>query len=299
MTTTTTSSSSADRLRALVAHAVAASPYYREVLGPDAASGDVSLQELPTLSKTTMMDNFDRVVTDRRLRRADLEAHLSTPAADRPYLGRYKLFTTAGTTGVRGLFVEGLDEFAVWIGTCLRGLASWGLGPSTRLAGIGSPSPRHITNQIYATLRADRLGHLCRRAQPAWPAVRPHRRRGRAQRRRRHPGGPRRRPGRGPSVPAPGTVLQAAGGPPVPDRPRPRRPARRGRAAPHGPGRHPGPSQGRPGRRAPRRRRGPAPRSRSPSFPGSSATPAMGPSSSSSSAPWAALSPARRCRVPA
>ena len=38
-----------ERLRALVAHAVAASPYYREVLGPDAASGDVPLRELPTL----------------------------------------------------------------------------------------------------------------------------------------------------------------------------------------------------------------------------------------------------------
>ena len=46
----------------------------------------------------------------------------------------------AGTTGVRGLFVEDADEFAVWIGTSLRGLASWGLAPGTRLAGIGSPA---------------------------------------------------------------------------------------------------------------------------------------------------------------
>lgn len=142
----------AERLRALIAHAVAASPYYREVLGPDAASGDVPLRELPTLPKATLMDNFDRIVTDPRLRRADLEAHLSGPGADRPYLGRYKLFTTAGTTGVRGLFVEHVDEFAVWSGTCLRGVASWGLGPATRLAGIGSPSPLHISNQAYAVL---------------------------------------------------------------------------------------------------------------------------------------------------
>ena len=211
-----------ERLRALVAHAVAASPYYREVLGPDAASGDVPLRELPTLSKTTMMDNFDRIVTDRRLRRADLEAHLSAPAADRPYLGRYKVFTTAGTTGVRGLFVEDVDEFAVWIGTCLRGLASWGLGPATRLAGIGSPSPRHITNQVYAVLLAGQPSAAPRLAVTTpRPAVRPHRRRGRAQRRRRHPAGGRRRPGRGPPVPAPGTVLHAPGGPPVPGRPRP------------------------------------------------------------------------------
>jgi phenylacetate-CoA ligase len=144
----------AERLRALIAHAVAASPYYRDLLGPDAAGGDVALSELPTLPKTTLMEHFDRIVTDPRLRRAELEAHLSGPAADRPYLGRYRLFTTAGTTGVRGLFVEDGDEFAVWSATCLRGLASWGLRPATRLAGIGSPSPLHISNQAYAMLLA-------------------------------------------------------------------------------------------------------------------------------------------------
>jgi phenylacetate-coenzyme A ligase PaaK-like adenylate-forming protein len=151
-----------ERLRALVAHAVAASPYHREVLGADAASGDVPLRELPTLSKATMMDNFDRIVTDRRLRRAALEARLSAPTADRAYLGRYKLFTTAGTTGVRGLLVEDLDEFAVWIGTCLRGLAGWGLGPATRLAGIGSPSPctspTRCTRRCWAARPAPPLG---------------------------------------------------------------------------------------------------------------------------------------------
>jgi hypothetical protein len=344
-----------ERLRALIAHAVAASPYYREVLGPDAADGEVPLAELPTLPKATLLDNFDRIVTDPRLRLADLEAHLSGPGAGQPFLGRYRLFSTAGTTGLRGLFVEDADEFAVWIGTCLRGLASWGLGPATRLAGIGSPSPLHISNQLYAVLlagqpsttprlavttplpemvaalnafqpevltaypsvaatlaeeqlqgrlriapalvatssevltvdmrrrigaawgwkgaadqpgqprpaaaplRADRLGHLGRRAEPAGAALCPHRRDPGPQRRRRHPAGGRRRPRRGASVPAAGAVLQPAGGPPVPGRPRPGRPARRGRAARLGPGRHPGPHPGRPGRRAPGRGRGPAP----------------------------------------
>ena len=133
-------------------------------------------------------------------------------------------------------------------------------------------------------LRADRLGHPGCRAQSARPAVRPHRRRGRAQRRRRHPAGGRWRPGRGPPVPAPGTVLQAAGGPPVPGRPRPRRPARRGRAARSAP-----PD-------IPARVKTPWPESLRDAgavpppievtvVPGSTATPAMGPSSSSSRAP--------------
>jgi phenylacetate-coenzyme A ligase PaaK-like adenylate-forming protein len=68
------------------------------------------------------------------------------------------VFSTAGTTGVRGLFVEDADEFAVWIGTSMRGLAGWGLAPGTRLAGIGSPSPLHISNQVYAVLLAGQAG---------------------------------------------------------------------------------------------------------------------------------------------
>ena len=66
----------AERVRALLAHAVNRSPYYREVLGADAA--ERPLAELPTLSKATLMAEFDRVVTDPQLRLADLRAHLSS-----------------------------------------------------------------------------------------------------------------------------------------------------------------------------------------------------------------------------
>jgi phenylacetate-coenzyme A ligase PaaK-like adenylate-forming protein len=131
----------------------------------------VPLSELPTLPKATLMDNFDRIVTDPRLRRAELEAHLSGPDAGQPYLERFRLFTTAGTTGIRGLFVEDADEFAVWSATCLRGMASWGLPPATRLAGIGSPSPLHISNQAYAVLLAGQAA-----AAPRLPVTTPCRR---------------------------------------------------------------------------------------------------------------------------
>lgn len=145
----------AERLRALLRHATTASPYYREVLGPAAAAA-VPLQELPTLPKATLMDNFDRIVTDPRLRRTEVEAHLASTDPGRPVLGRYRVFATAGTTGLRGLFLYSDEEFATWIATCLRGMACWGLTPTTRLAGIGSPSPLHISQQLYATLLAGR-----------------------------------------------------------------------------------------------------------------------------------------------
>jgi hypothetical protein len=42
------------------------------------------------------------------------------------------------------------EEFATWVATCLRGMASWGLTPATRLAGIGSPSPQHGVRRIHS-----------------------------------------------------------------------------------------------------------------------------------------------------
>jgi hypothetical protein len=65
------------QLAELISHAVTASPYYRRVLGPDAVSAP--FEDLPTLPKTTLMDEFDEVVTDPALRLADLRAHLAGP----------------------------------------------------------------------------------------------------------------------------------------------------------------------------------------------------------------------------
>jgi phenylacetate-coenzyme A ligase PaaK-like adenylate-forming protein len=60
------------RLDAMVRHAAAASPSYRERLGALPRNGPVDLESLPVLTKAEMMDGFDRFVTDRRLRRDEL-----------------------------------------------------------------------------------------------------------------------------------------------------------------------------------------------------------------------------------
>jgi phenylacetate-coenzyme A ligase PaaK-like adenylate-forming protein len=143
-------------LHALLRYAVTMSPYYREALGAGAATGERPLADLPTLAKSTLMQEFDRIVTDPRLRLAEIEAHLAGPDAARPFLGDYRLFSTSGTTGLRGIFVYTGDEFASWIATCLRGIGRLGIGPSTRFASIGAPSPLHISNQLFAAFRAGR-----------------------------------------------------------------------------------------------------------------------------------------------
>jgi len=111
------------QLRSLLAHAVHASPYYRDIFGPDAANGNVPLSELPTLPKATLMDNFDGIVTDPALRLSELEAHVTSAEANRPFRG-HRVFSTSGTAGLRGLTVYSHEEFALWTAASLR-LFAW------------------------------------------------------------------------------------------------------------------------------------------------------------------------------
>jgi phenylacetate-coenzyme A ligase PaaK-like adenylate-forming protein len=144
-----------DRLNSLLRQAVAHSPYYRRVLGEDAARGQVPLRELPTLTKSTLMEYFDEIVTDGRLRRDKVEAHLAGPSAGEPLDG-FRAFATAGSTGRRGTFVYSAAEFAVWMAAQVRMLHTMGVTPSMRVAAVGAPDPVHLSRQVFAALAAGR-----------------------------------------------------------------------------------------------------------------------------------------------
>jgi phenylacetate-CoA ligase len=139
-----------ERVREVIDHAVSASPYYRETLGHEAAAGEVRLDELPTLSKQTLMDQFDRVAADPRLRLAAVEAHAAGSDPGGLFAGEFHVFSTSGTTGRRGLFPETTAEFEQWLaaGWCVRGRL--GLDASARVVGIGAPTPLHITQKLFA-----------------------------------------------------------------------------------------------------------------------------------------------------
>ena len=143
-----------ERLRALVRHAVRCSPYYRDVLG--ALAEDADLADLPTVSKRVLMERFDDVVTDRRLRLAELEPFLGHADAGALYLGEYRVFSTSGTTGMPGLFVYSQKEFAHWVAVFIRSFARLGLAAETRILGIGAPSALHLSQQVIAAMQAGR-----------------------------------------------------------------------------------------------------------------------------------------------
>jgi phenylacetate-CoA ligase len=144
------------RLRELLEHAVAHSSFYRETLGADAP--DARLEELPTLPKPLLMEQFDRIVTDPALRLADLEPFVAAAEPGALYRGEYRVFATSGSTGVPGMFVYSRDEFAHWIAVGLAAFVRVGVTPATRLIAIGAPSDVHITRQLFSAFQAGREG---------------------------------------------------------------------------------------------------------------------------------------------
>jgi phenylacetate-coenzyme A ligase PaaK-like adenylate-forming protein len=137
--------------RSLVAtarHAAAASPLYRELYAGIELADDLDVRALPVVSKDMLMERFDEWVTDPRLRRSDVEAHLERVRGDELYLGAYRCLPTGGTTGGKGIFVYDRDEWR----QCLTALLRWGeligdrsrLGRRTRVAVVGAASPLHM-----------------------------------------------------------------------------------------------------------------------------------------------------------
>jgi phenylacetate-coenzyme A ligase PaaK-like adenylate-forming protein len=138
-----------ERLAALLRHAARHSPYYARRLPRDA--GAARLDELPTLPKTALIEHFDEIVTDPRLRLGAIEAHLAGERAVAPLHG-HRVFSTGGSTGVRGIVVFSAREFAVWVAAFLRAVLGFGIAPGTRVLAIGAPNERHLSKQMFAEL---------------------------------------------------------------------------------------------------------------------------------------------------
>jgi hypothetical protein len=58
------------------------------------------LEALPILTKATLMERFDELVTDRDVRLGDVEAHLASGGpTTNLFRGRYRVAATGGPTG--------------------------------------------------------------------------------------------------------------------------------------------------------------------------------------------------------
>jgi phenylacetate-CoA ligase len=81
------------------------------------------LGDLPVMTKEQMMAGFDELLTDRRLTRARVEQHLAA-SGDEPslLLGEYVCLASGGSSGLRGIFVQTIGEYAEFAASILRRL---------------------------------------------------------------------------------------------------------------------------------------------------------------------------------
>jgi putative adenylate-forming enzyme len=145
------------RLEIVVRHAATHSPFYRRWLAETGALGaePVQLARLPVLDKPLLMQRFDELVCDPRLRRDELLDWVGQLTRDQLYLDRYRVVVTSGSSGRPGLFVY---DPVGWrsIGAQFLRSSMWaGLGPSLprqRMAWLGGAAPSHISRQGAATM---------------------------------------------------------------------------------------------------------------------------------------------------
>ena len=141
-------------LRLLREHAYVRSPFYGHF---HKRFTDRPLNELPVLTKEMVMEHFDELITDPTIRLADVETHLTTLSGGDEFLGgRYRVASTSGSTGRRGLFLWDPGEWASVLASYSRSF-DWadvgaGLTHRTRMAVVSSTTPWHQSARVGASV---------------------------------------------------------------------------------------------------------------------------------------------------
>lgn len=130
-----------------------ASPFYRRI---HQGLGGAPLSELPVLTKATLMEHFDEVVTARGIGLQDLRSFLPRMAAGQLFRGKYYVSATSGTTGQPGVFLWDADEWAGVLASYSRPYAWGGVDPRltrrTKMAVVSSTTPWHQSALVGATV---------------------------------------------------------------------------------------------------------------------------------------------------
>lgn len=164
-------------LARLVKHAQRSSPYYADRLaGLDGAS----LSELPVLTKSDLMDHWDRICTTDAISRKEVEHRLIASAAEgldpgRPWRGRWWLAATGGTTGKRAVLAWDRTEWIHVLASYAR-VNDWagvsvGFRNPLRTAVVSSVNPTHQSAVVGASLRSALVQTLRLDARQSLPEI--------------------------------------------------------------------------------------------------------------------------------
>lgn len=126
------------KLRAILTYAYGHSQYYKDAFEAAGLTAETvrtaPLTAFPTLDKTTLLEQFDSLITVPDVTQEELRRFDAEEAADRkPYKGKYHVVHSSGSTGTPGYF---LYDTAAWNSMLLgiiRG-ALWGMSMPQILA---------------------------------------------------------------------------------------------------------------------------------------------------------------------
>jgi phenylacetate-coenzyme A ligase PaaK-like adenylate-forming protein len=144
-----------EALRKLRSHAYANSPFYQEFHQGLAAR---PLTELPILTKKTLVENFNQLVTDKAVTVEMVRQHIENAVRGQKLLNRYRVSATSGSTGQPGLFLFDDAEWLIVLGSFARAHEWAGvdinLTHRMRMASVASTSDWHMSSQVGATLNS-------------------------------------------------------------------------------------------------------------------------------------------------
>lgn len=143
------------QLVTLRAFATTRSPFYQRLHHGLAGA---PLDELPVLTKATLMDNFDELSTDPAVRLAPIEAYLKGLHGNERFAGKYWVSATSGSSGRRSIIPSDAEEWAMTIASYVRanewaGIRS-GLTHRVSLAVVSSTTAWHQSSRVAATVRS-------------------------------------------------------------------------------------------------------------------------------------------------
>lgn len=145
----------AKALQKLRLHAYNNSPFYQRF---HCGLCNGPFEELPILTKKELMNNFDEAITDPEVNLEDVYSHIAGLQGNESYLNKYRVSSTSGSTGFKGVFPFNENEWATATATYLRA-NDWagvkaGLTTRLKVAVVGSTTPWHVSSRVSATLNS-------------------------------------------------------------------------------------------------------------------------------------------------
>jgi len=132
-------------IHSLRGHANAHSPFYQQF---HSGLADTPLDQLPVLTKALMMEQFDRLVTDKTVRLEDIKRYMQDEKRSPSFLGRYVINTTSGSSGHPAVVLWSRGEWAATMAAAFaRTPMPFSLFQKRKMAQITSTTAFHMSAQ--------------------------------------------------------------------------------------------------------------------------------------------------------